>query len=302
MKIIFYILLGLSVGVGAGSAQERNPCNPSSGSLANIEVYRDLVYVPGGNKQQSLDLYVPASGDGPLPLIVWIHGGGWKYGSKKFCPILSWTKKGYVVASINYRLSQDAKFPAQIEDCEAAICWLREQAEKYHIDRDRVVAWGASAGGHLASLVGTAWDVTDWEQGHEKGSARVEAVIDWYGRSDLTPVSTNPAFAHSPSAFLLGGSGSEVARLSKEASPIFFASKDDPPFLIMHGDQDKVVPLRQSQVLAETLKKAGVKVKLLVLKGLGHGGRQFLAPEQVKAIDTFLHEYLGPRKIAGAYR
>jgi acetyl esterase/lipase len=302
MKIFAFMLLFLSLGVCAGSAQERNLCNSSSGSPANIEVYRDLVYVPGGNKRQSLDLFVPGRGDEPLPLIVWIHGGGWKYGSKNFCPVLSWTKKGYVVASINYRLSQDAKFPAQIEDCEAAVGWLREHAEKYHIDRDRVVAWGASAGGHLASLVGTAWDVTEWEQGHEKGSSRVEAVIDWYGRSDLTPVSTNPAFAHSPSAFLLGGSGNDVARLAKEASPIFYASRDDPPFLIMHGDRDNVVPLRQSQALAEALKKVGVKVKLLVLKGLGHGGRQFLAPEQVEVIDKFLHEYLGRRKIAGSYR
>jgi acetyl esterase/lipase len=302
MKIIAFILLFLGLAVGAVSAQECDPSNPSSGSLAKIEDYRDLVYVPGGHKTQTLDLYVPARGDEPLPLIVWIHGGGWKYGSKKVCPVLSWTRKGYAVASINYRLSQDAKFPAQIKDCEAAIGWLREHAEKYHIDPDRVAAWGESAGGHLASLVGTAWDVAEWEQGQEKGSSRVEAVIDWYGRSDLTPVSTNPAFADSPSAFLLGGSGDKVARQSREASPILHVSKDDPPFLIMHGDQDKVVPLRQSQAFAEALKKVGVKVKLLVLKGLGHGGRQFLAPEQVQVIDRFLHEYLGRRKLAGSYR
>jgi acetyl esterase/lipase len=302
MKIIAFMFLFFSLGIGAGSAQERNPCNPPSRSLPNIEAYKDLVYVPGGDKRQSLDLYVPARSDEPLPLIVWIHGGGWKYGSKNVCPVLAWTQKGYVVASINYRLSRDAKFPAQIRDCEAAIGWLREKARKYHIDRDRVVAWGESAGGHLASLVGTAWDAAEWDSRQEKGTGRVEAVIDWYGRSDLTPVSTNPAFADSPSAFLLGGCGDEVARLSREASPILHVSKDDPPFLIMHGDQDKVVPLRQSQAFAEALKKVGVKVKLLVLKGIGHGGRQFLAPEQVDAIDTFLNEHLGRHKLAGSYR
>jgi acetyl esterase/lipase len=302
MKIIAFVLLFLSLGTGTGSAQDRNPLNSPPSCPADIEVYRDLAYILGGHKRQTLDIYTPARNDDPLPLIVWIHGGGWKFGSKSACPVLAWTQKGYVVASINYRLSRDAKFPAQIEDCEAAIGWLREHAEKYHIDRDRVVVWGESAGGHLASLVGTAWDVTEWEQGQEKGFCRVEAVIDWYGRSDLTPVSTNPAFADSPSAFLLGGSGDEVARLSREASPIFYASRDDPPFLIMHGDQDKVVPLRQSQAFAEALKKVGVKVKLLVLKGLGHGGRQFLAPEQVETIDTFLNEHLGRHELAGSYR
>ncbi|MBN1103171.1 MAG: alpha/beta hydrolase [Deltaproteobacteria bacterium] len=254
--------------------------------------HRDLAYVPNGHERQRLDVYVPETGKGPFPLIVWIHGGAWKHGSKERCPPLPWSGKGYVVASINYRLSQDAKFPAQIKDCKAAIRWLRVHARKFKIDPTRIAVWGGSAGGHLASLVGTAGDVEDWDPGYDPASSQVQAVIDWYGRADLSPVTTDPAWADSPSASLLGGCGEEVAHVAKKASPIYHVSGDDPPFLIMHGDMDRVVPVRQSQAFAKALKEAGVKVKLLILTGAGHGGRDFLEPEQVEAIDAFLNEYL----------
>jgi len=121
-----------------------------------LAAYRDLAYVPGGHERQKLDLYVPAAGEGPFPLIVWIHGGSWTYGSKEDCVPVPWALKGYAVASVNYRLSQDAAFPAQIEDCKAAIRWLRAHAREYRLDRDRLIAWGDSAGGHLAALLGQA--------------------------------------------------------------------------------------------------------------------------------------------------
>jgi acetyl esterase/lipase len=291
-RVSVVLLLWTYLLIGAASAQEQQPAEPVLHDTKRVLAYKDLSYVPNGHALQKLDLYVPQSIEKPLPLIVWIHGGGWKGGSKDQCPPLSWSGKGFAVASINYRLSQDAKFPAQIKDCKAAIRWLRTHAKKYKIDPDHVVAWGGSAGGHLASLVGTARDVPEWEQGHGLGSSQVHAVIDWYGRADLTPVSTDPALAESPSASLLGGSGREVGELAQAASPLTHVSKDDPPFLIMHGDLDNVVPVQQSQTFAEALRKAGVKVSLVVLKGAGHGGPDFLRAEQVSVIDSFLNQHL----------
>jgi acetyl esterase/lipase len=204
--------------------------------------------------------------------------------------------KGYVVASINYRLSQDAKFPAQIEDCKAAVRWLRAHAKDYKIDRDRVIAWGDSAGGHLASLLGTTGDADEWEPGPPAESGRVQAVIDWYGRADLTRVCMDPAMAEHAVAHLIGGSGQGVYQLAWKASPIAHVSTDDPPFLIMHGEVDSTVPLQQSEAFAAALKKADVPVMLVVLKGVGHGGDEFLKPDKVRIIDLFLREHVSRQK------
>jgi acetyl esterase/lipase len=292
LKAAALLLLWSGLLISVASAQEREQPGPVPQPTKGVLVYKDLSYVLNGHVLQKLDLYVPQSSEAPLPLIVWIHGGGWRGGSKDYCPPLLWSRKGYAVASVNYRLSQVAKFPAQIEDCKAAVRWLRDHAKKYRIDPDHMAVWGGSAGGHLASLVGTAGDVAAWEEGHQASSSQVEAVIDWYGRADLTPVSKDSAYADSPSAFLLGGSGSGVAELAREASPILHVSQDDPPFLIMHGEMDKVVPVQQSRAFAEALRKAGVKVNLVVLKRAGHGGSDFLRPEEVSVIDAFLNQYL----------
>jgi acetyl esterase/lipase len=204
-----------------------------------------------------------------------------------------------VVASINYRLSSDARFPAQIEDCKAAVCWLKQNALAYRIDSARVVAWGDSAGGHLASLLGTAGEVPEWENGNPALCSRVNVVIDWFGRADLTRVCTDPAMAASPVALLLGGSGEKMAKLARRASPIFHVTNDDPPFLIMHGDRDDTVPLQQSLAFAKTLQEAGVAVRLVVLKGAGHGGSDFFQSDQIRIIDNFLGENIFGAKTAG---
>lgn len=130
---------------------------PRPQTPAGVKAHRDLEYVPNGHERNKLDLFVPEKADGPLPLIIWIHGGGWQNGSKDGCPPLraGYTERGYAVASINYRLSGHATFPAQIEDCKAAIRFLRANAEKYNIDPNRIGVWGASAGGHLVALLGT---------------------------------------------------------------------------------------------------------------------------------------------------
>ncbi|RJR32370.1 MAG: alpha/beta hydrolase [Desulfobacteraceae bacterium] len=295
MRRLFFVLVFILLWTDAAVAQSRVISLNASSTRAGVRVYRDLEYVQNGHPRQKLDLYVPEKAEGPLPLIVWIHGGAWKHGSKSGCLPLPWAGKGYVVASIGYRLCQDALFPAQIEDCKAAVRWLRRHAEIYKIDPDRVVAWGGSAGGHLASLLGTSADSAEWEQGEPAGSSRVQAVIDWYGRADLTPVCTDPSWADSPTADLLGGSGRAVSDLARKASPILHVSKDDPPFLIMHGDKDELVPLNQSRKFATALKEAGVAANLVVLRGSGHGGDEFLSPSHVKTIDAFLKRSLNSR-------
>lgn len=296
MKRLLFLLMFIGLWTGVASAQGRDRSGFFSPPQPGVRVHKDLAYVPNGHERQKLDLYVPENPEGPLPLIVWVHGGGWRHGSREGCPVLPWAGKGYVVASIDYRLSQDARFPAQIEDCKAAIRWLRTHADEYKIDPQRVAAWGASAGGHLVSLLGTSGDAPEWEQGHPAHSSRVQAVIDWFGRADLTRVCRDPALANSPSALLLGGSGPSVQELARKASPIAHVSADDPPFLIMHGDADGVVPPDQSRAFAEALRAVGAKAVLAVLKGVGHGGEEFLQAEQVKVIDAFLNENLAWRK------
>lgn len=292
--VLFLLLLSILFDIAPAKGQQTMESLPPFSP--QMRLYKDIAYLPNGHERQKLDLYVPENSGGLMPLIVWIHGGGWMGGSKNHCPPLPWTRKGYVLASIDYRLSQDAKFPAQIEDCKAAVRWLRIHSDKYSIDPDRMVAWGDSAGGHLASLLGTAGDEREWEHGLPDVSSRVQAVIDWYGRADLTRVSTDLSLADSPSALLLGGCGKKVAALAKKASPILHVSKDDPPFLIMHGSMDSLVPMHQSQALAGALKKAGVESRLVILEGAGHGGEEFLFVEQVKVIDAFLEQHLAPKK------
>ena len=169
------------------------------------------------------------------------------------------------MASINYRLSQHAIFPAQIEDCKAAIRWLRANAAKYHLDADRIGVWGASAGGHLVAMLGTTGSVKELEGkgGNLDQSSRVQCVVDWFGPSDLPTMGGSHDDPGSPESRLIGGPVQENKEKARKASPLTYVSKDSAPFLIMHGDQDNVVPPGQSELLAEALKKAGVEVTLV---------------------------------------
>jgi len=252
-------------------------------------ILRDLAYVPNGHERQKLDLYLPAQneGGGPLPLIVWVHGGAWLAGSKENCPSVRFLQSGYAAASINYRLSRHAIFPAQIEDCKAAIRFLRANADKYNIDPNRIGVWGASAGGHLVALLGTTGDVKEFDKGPNLHvSSRVQAVCDYFGPTDLTKMSDfESSMDHdapdSPESLLVGGPVQENKEACRRANPITYVSKDDPPFLICHGDKDMLVPHNQSVLLNAALKKAGVNVKFHTVKGGGHGFRDAEADRMV---------------------
>ena len=170
------------------------------------------------------------------------------------------------MASINYRLSGHATFPAQIEDCKAAIRWLRANAKQYNLDTKRFGVWGSSAGGHLVALLGTSGDVKEFDKGANLDqSSRVQAVCDYYGPTDFvvfvaTPRYESHAKADAPEAKLIGGAVLENKDKAAKVNPITYVSADDPPFLIVHGDKDGTVPINQSELLFAALKKAGRQV------------------------------------------
>jgi len=260
-------------------------------------ILRDLAYVPDGHERQKLDLYLPVQkeGNGPLPIIVWVHGGAFRAGSKENCPSARFLRHGYATASINYRLSQHAIFPAQIEDCKAAVRFIRANAEKYNIDPNRIGVWGASAGGHLVAMLGTTGDVKQFDkEPNLHVTSRVQAVCDFFGPTDFTKMNDfEGTMDHdapdSPESKLIGGPVQENKEACNRANPITYVSKDDPPFLICHGDKDMLVPHNQSVLLNDALKKAGVNVKFHTVKGGGHGFRD---KEVDRMVQEFFYNYL----------
>lgn len=267
-------------------------------SLGKYRAKFDVPYREDGSKAQRLDVFFVEGKK--RPLVVWIHGGGWRSGSKDQCPALFLVRHGYAVASIDYRLTGEATWPAQIEDCKAAIKFLRKNASKFGVNPDRIGVWGGSAGGHIAAMLGVTSGSGIFEPGTlQKTSSSVQAVCDWFGPSDLV----SPALAEDMAAAgddqgprlltsLLGGSPSEKPELGRAASPITHVSGGDPPFLIMHGDRDSLVPISQSEKLASELKSAGVKVKMKVVENAGHAGREWARPEVLETVRKFFDEHL----------
>ncbi len=271
----------------------------AQGQIAGVQAHRDLVYVEGGHERHKLDLYLPEKAEGPLPLIIWVHGGGWQNGSKDGCPPLraGYVAQGYAVASINYRLSGHAVFPAQIEDCKAAIRWLRAHAKDYSLDPQRFGVWGSSAGGHLVALIGTSGGVKEFDVGANLDqSSRVQAVCDYYGPTDFTVFVTTPGYeSHatdaSPEAKLIGGAVMQNKDKAARVNPITYVSKGDPPFLVVHGGKDPTVPINQSQLLFDALKHSEVSVHFHTIHGAGHGGPGFAG----KNIDDMVSQFFAER-------
>jgi len=262
------ILFGLCL-LCVGSSALDKPTKPST-------EFNDVVYARVGDRDLHVDIAVPEDGTRkPHPTVVWIHGGGWKTGSHKHNLARWLTDFGYVVAGVEYRLSGEAKFPAQITDCKAAIRFLRANSRRYGIDPNRIGVWGGSAGGHLAALLGTTYGVKELEGNYgSKGfSSKVQATCVFYGPCDLTlPIARDPAKKKpGPVAELLGATPEEKPELARLASPVFFVTKDDPPFLIVHGEMDPLVPIAQAEKMYEALKKAGVDATFIRVKNAGHG-------------------------------
>lgn len=287
------------------SAQAKAPPQPFK-LPDGIKMEKDIAYVEGGDEAQKLDLYLPVTPpEKPLPLIVHIHGGGWRGGSKFPCPVAGMVLKGYAVASIEYRFSQKAVFPAQIQDCQAAIRWLRAHAGQHRFDKERVGVIGGSAGGHLSALVGAAGGKKAFAPigGHEDQSDRVQAVCDIYGPANFSSVMQHAAEDKNvknifqfnspadPYSSLIGARLDDTAKAGA-VSPVSYVSKDCPPYLILHGTHDALVPYAQSVELAAALKSRSVEVWLQTLPGSGHGGPAFGKPAIVRLMQNFFDKHL----------
>ena len=267
--------------------------------------YTDLQYAYLSAKNR-LDLYLPNWHE-RRPLIVWVHGGAFRMGDKAdgIGFVLDLRERGYAVASVNYRLSDEALFPAQIHDVKAAVRWLRAHADQYRLDPDRFGAWGPSAGGHLVAMLGTSAGVAELEGaalGNDEQSSTVQAVVDWFGPTDFLQMERQAVpgstFRHdpadSPESQLVGGPiqqrPAEVAR----ANPITYVTRNrpTPPFLIQHGTRDPLVPPGQSQLLYDALVAAGKQAQLDLLEGEGHGGGYFDTPDSLAHVRDFFGAHL----------
>lgn len=258
------------------------------------KVIKDVEFAVIQGQSLKLDLYLPDKPKGS-GLVVWIHGGGWHKGSKEKCFITWLPQHGYTVASISYRLSSVAKFPAQLHDCKGAVRWLRTNAEKYGYNPKKIFVAGASAGGHLTALMATTSGHKLLEGkvgGNLDRSSSVQGAIDYYGPTDFILRSkTQPSRANEKGSVvyeLLGGGAHEKVAAAKLASACYHVSKDDPPLLVFHGTKDRTVLLDQSQAIATAYKKAGLPIKLHIIEGASHGGNSFYSGENAKRLLEFL--------------
>ena len=252
----------------------------------------DITFSTVGEQELQLDLYRPKKVSDSLPVVVWVHGGGWKNGSKDRCPAAWLAADGFAVASIDYRLTHQAQWPAQIDDCRAAVRWLRENAKTFNLNPDR--GMGKFSRRSLGSSLGTL-DAPNME----KTSSRVQAVCDWFGPTDLLTMPPNTisetrteADIAQSNAKLLSATVRDVPALAKQASALYQVSEDDPPFLIMHGEKDPGVPLSQSERLHDKLLSAGAHSELRVIANAGHGGKEFQTPEAKQFVLDFFSRTL----------
>lgn len=271
--------------------------------------WTDIAYATT-SEAQKMDIYLPEAGQAPFPVIVSIHGGAFKFGDKadnQVTPMLEGLKRGYAVVSINYRLSREAIFPAQIHDVKAAIRFIRANAKKYNLNPDKIAVWGGSAGGYLSAMAGTSGDVVtleDLKMGNGNQLSRVQAVVDWFGPIDFLQM--DPQFqksgkgkpdhsaADSPESQLMGKQITQVPDLVKIANPTTYITPDDPPFFIEHGTIDHLIPTQQSIDFAAALEKVLGKDKLTLklLEGADHGGPQFETKENLELVFQFLDQHL----------
>jgi acetyl esterase/lipase len=242
----------------------------------NVTAQTDVEYATAGAVSLKLDIYQPkAPSSSPRPCIVWIHGGGWQGGNKssgaRLLPPFVATGN-FVGVSVGYRLTDVAPFPAQIHDCKAAIRYVRAHAEKLGIDPNRIGVWGSSAGGHLVSLLGTSAETDGLEGnlGTTGASSRVACVVDFCGPSDF-PNFELTSGARGPVSKLLGGLPADQEEIAKQASPITYVTKDDPPFLIVHGTADATVPFDQAVRFHAAQKEAGIDTTFVKIENGGHG-------------------------------
>ena len=305
-EIVFMVLLAMLVVAGCGGT---SVIPGGSSAFASVDpTHKDLAYATISDTQK-LDLYIPTTGNGPFPVVIMVHGGGFMFGDKADGAGLTGVDQllaaGYAVASINYRLSGEAIYPAQIYDAKAAARFLRANAETYNLNPDKFGAWGASAGGNLVSLLGTTCGVTELEGdlGNNDQSSCVQAVVDWFGPIDFlkmqeqyegTGCSSSTNDASSPESKLIGAAIQTVPDKVALTNPMNYITADDAPFFIENGTADCNIPPVQNKNLAEALSAVigADMVTYVSLEGAGHGGSQFETDENLKLVIGFLNTYL----------
>lgn len=237
----------------------------------SIKMINNIVYGKGGNQELKLDLAMPVQPKGTFPALVCIHGGGWVRGSRQqmHSTVQALAQRGYVAVTIDYRLAPASRFPAQIEDCKAAVRWLRANAKKYQIDPNRIGALGFSAGAHLASLLGLTAKTNGFEGkgGNPEQSSKVQAVVSFFGPYDLTWKEWGKTVKKDNILPLLG----PLSDLYAAASPLLHIHKGAPPFLFFHGTEDPIVPIGQAKEMAKRLHAVGSSATLIPLEKEGHG-------------------------------
>jgi acetyl esterase/lipase len=285
IAVIYFLIAGFSVFAADGS-----------------RVLLDLEYARAGEHSLKLDLHIPASAKAS-PVVVWVHGGAWRSGSKREVPVLALIERGYVIASVDYRLSPVAPFPAQVHDIKAAIRYVRAKAKDYGIDPQRVAVCGGSAGGHLAAIVGVTSGVKELEGTvveHREQKSDAQAIVVFYGASNLTTIlaqsTPHGLKVREPALELLfGGQPESKQELARLASPVFHVDKSDPPLLWFHGDQDPQMPINQAHEMIGAYKRQGLSPTLEVVYGGAHGGKLFYTPEQIEQMQRFLDSALNMR-------
>lgn len=297
-----------SISISPTHAQEKpeTKSKPKADLPPGITWEFDVPYIKDGDSAQRLDIYYPEQQPKEsLPLIVHIHGGGWMGGSKYPCDVSRMTTQGYVVASVEYRFSQTSKFPAQIQDCQAAIRWLRANAQRYHLNPEKVGVIGGSAGGHLSALVGVTGGKKVFAAigGNEDLSDAVQCVCDIFGPKNFASVmeqagedkNVKNVFKFNtpsdPYSELIGAKLSDKEKTAA-VSPISYVDKNSPPILILHGTHDALVPFAQSEEFEAAMKKNGAPVWLQKFPGAGHGGGSFGKPSIILLMKKFFDKYL----------
>ncbi len=262
-------------------------------------IYGNIPYNNDTLKKHLLDIYLPADAKEKLPLVVFIHGGAWvsndKYADMGYMPntVAAMLNNGIAVASIDYRFVMEAVFPAILQDCNKAVSFLYDNADKYSLDKNKFALMGFSAGGHLASLMGTSQnnEVSNLYFPNTYRDFKYKAVVDFYGPIDLVllPGNEDPK---SPEALLIGATPLERPDLAKAASPITYIDKNDPPFLIFHGEKDNIVSNKQSKLFSAWLKYYGVKNELTIVKDAPHFGTMYDVDEIKDKVIAFLIQHL----------
>lgn len=243
-----------------------------------------------------LDLHLPSSAAAPAPLIIWVHGGAWSRGSKKENPLAPLVARGWAVACVDYRLTPVAPFPANVHDIKAAVRFLRATGAEHGLATGRIAIAGASAGAHLAALVGVTNGHAELEGrvgGHREESSAIQAIVSFYGASNLeTILSQSTPFGlgvRIPALqLLLRGQPEEKPALARLASPVAHVDAGDPPLLLLHGDQDPQMPVAQSLELLGAYGRAGLSVRFVPLHGAKHGGREFYDDPRLALVREFL--------------